>query len=82
MVKVSSPSLPLITTFEPMPTLSPLAFAITSAFLSCASSVAMRPSRNDCSCLASSYSAFSVMSPSSFASWIRAAIRGRSEVIR
>ena len=55
---------------------------MTSAFFSCASIVAIRPSRNDCSCLASSYSAFSVMSPSSLASWMRAATRGRSEVMR
>ena len=82
MVKVSGPSSPRMTTFEPIPTRSPLVFSITSAFLSCASSVPMRPSRNDCSCLASSYSAFSVMSPSSFASWMREATRGRSTVTR
>ncbi len=80
MVKVSSPSCPLMTTFEPIPTLSPFAFSMTAALRSCSSSVAMRPSRNDCSCLASSYSAFSERSPSSFASWMRAATRGRSTV--
>ncbi len=66
-----------MTTFEPMPTLSPFAFSITAALRSWSSSVAILPSRKDCSCLASSYSAFSLRSPSSFASWMRAATRGR-----
>ena len=81
IVKVSSPSPPLMTTFEPMPTLSPFVFSMTSALRSWSSSVAIRPSRNDCSCLASSYSAFSDRSPSSLASWMRAATRGRSTVM-
>ena len=51
-----------------------------TAFLISADSVWMRPSTKACSFLASSYSAFSVMSPCSLASWMRAATRGRSSV--
>ena len=47
------------------------------AFLMSASSAWIRPSTNACSFLASSYSAFSLRSPCSLASWIRWATSGR-----
>ena len=47
------------------------------AFLISAWSVWIRPSTNACSFLASSYSAFSLRSPCSLASWIRWATSGR-----
>ena len=50
---------------------------MTTAFLISADRVWMRPSTNACSFLASSYSAFSVMSPCSLASWMRAATSAR-----
>ena len=71
-------------TTEPKPTSSvPSAFSsITVARRSRSSSCAIRPSSSACSFLASSYSAFSEMSPNSRASLIRAATSRRLVVER
>ena len=78
MVKLCEPSGPVTLTVEPIWTWSLLVFSsIRVAFLMSDSTIWMRPSTNACSFLASSYSAFSVRSPCSLASWIRWAISGR-----
>ncbi len=51
--------------------------SMMTAFLMSAERPWMRPSMNACSFLASSYSAFSLMSPCSLASWMRAATSAR-----
>ncbi len=54
--------------------------SMMTAFLISAESDWIRPSTNACSFLASSYSAFSVMSPCSLASWMRVATSGAPHV--
>jgi len=78
MVYFSLPSGDSMTTVEPMTTWSVEWFSsMMMAFLIRAWSDWMRPSTKACSFLASSYSAFSVISPCAFASWIREATSER-----
>ena len=78
IMNVSGPSSPSTLTVEPIWTWSvEVCSSMSVAFLIMPSSVWMRPSTNACSFLASSYSAFSLRSPCSLASWIRWAISGR-----
>ena len=73
---------PSSSTVEPIWTWSVEVFSsMRTAFLIIASRDWIRPSTNACSFLASSYSAFSVRSPCSLASWIRCAISGGRTLI-
>ena len=72
MVYFSLPPVALELTVEPIWTWVCEWFSsMMTAFLMSADSAWMRPSTKACSFLASSYSAFSVMSPCSLASWMR-----------
>ena len=82
IVNVSLPSSLSTVTVEPIWTCSVECFSsMIVAFLISASRVWIRPSTNACSFLASSYSAFSVRSPCSLASWIRVATSARRTLI-
>ena len=76
------PQSPWSSTVEPIWTcVVDVCSSMMTAFLMSAERPWMRPSMNACSFLASSYSAFSLMSPCSLASWMRAATSARRTLI-